>query len=139
MNSMRRLAESCVDDGGSADVDLDFRRAGNLREMVGTARAMVRVRCARCLEPMDLSVDVAVNLIVLRPGERDDIVESGSDVLVVDTPVQLSALIEDELLLAMPMFLAHAPGACPCKAGSGTVTGRPHPFAVLKGTKKTDR
>jgi uncharacterized protein len=107
--------------------------------MTGEVRARLRVRCQRCLEPMELGLAAKPALILLRPGEREDLAESEADTLVVDKPVMLSGLIEDELLLALPMFPAHAPGQCPAGDADGARQGRKNPFAVLQGLKKTDR
>jgi uncharacterized protein len=139
MKGMSRLAEHCLDERGEASVDLDFRRDGELREMVGEVRARFRVRCQRCLEAMELEVEARLGAILLRPGERADLVESEADTLVADKPVSLSELVEDELILAMPMFPVHAPGKCPAGAAGDALSGKKNPFSVLQGMRKTDR
>jgi uncharacterized protein len=139
LKGMPRLCESCVGEAGEVEVDLEFRRPGELREMAGEVRAVIRVRCQRCLEPMELTLQTSPHLILLRPGEREDLVEAEADTLVVDKPVALGTLIEDELILALPMIPMHAPGACPSGAEGETTPQKRNPFAVLQNLKKTDR
>ena len=64
---------------------------------------------------------------------------------MVDKPLLLSALVEDELLLALTMVPTHALSECPAgtyvkqgTAGGGNAEGKTkNPFAVLNELKKT--
>lgn len=140
--AMPRLSQSCCDPAGSVSVDLQFERSDSegLRIMRGTVRASMRVTCQRCLEEMALDLQIEPNLILLRPGEREDL-EREDEALVVERPLALSALVEDELLLAMPMIPMHAPAVCPARrplehAPVGGRRQRPNPFAALRRLKR---
>jgi len=140
--AMPRLAQMCRRDGGSVNIDLHFERSdpNGLRVMHGTVRASMPVTCQRCLNEMALELTIEPRLIVLRPGEREDL-ERDAEVLVVERPVSLSALVEDELLLAMPMIPMHAPASCAASirpAGAGTEPSA-NPFSVLEQLKRGDR
>ena len=143
VTSMPRLAELCLDKRGSVVVDLKFGCDGveRLRFMRGRVQAQVRLTCQRCLEPMTLTVDTQPNLLVLRPGERDEL-QQQDDAIVVARPMPLSAFVEDELLLALPMVPMHPLAECPARAHIANATPvavptkrRTNPFAGLKTSK----
>jgi len=64
----------------------------------------------------------------------------GCETLVVDAPLSLAELVEDELLLAMPMSPGHAEGQCevafPVTVGKvPAAEKRVNPFTELRGFK----
>lgn len=145
VGSLSRLAEACLDPEGSVMIDLSFERSGGdgLRIMRGTVRARVRLTCQRCLEPMEADLRAEPYLVLLRPGEHPELVEAG-EARVFDRPVPLSELVEDELLLVLPMVPMHARDRCPAgkavRDGSDKRdAGRPNPFAILGSLKRPDR
>jgi uncharacterized protein len=141
LKGMTRLTGSEPDDGAKVDVDLDFRRAegGNVYEMVGRLRTRWRTTCQRCLQPLELELEARPRLLLLRPGDRADLAGPEADTLVVDKPLSLAQLVEDELILALPMYPVHPEGQCPAAALDRMTPGKKNPFSVLKGLKKTDR
>jgi uncharacterized metal-binding protein YceD (DUF177 family) len=50
-------------------------------------------------------------------------------------PLSLATLVEDELLLALPMFAAHPENECPATAAVRG-HGKQNPFSVLASLKK---
>ena len=113
VKGMARLVEMCRDDQGSVRVDLQFERDPNdgLRSLHGTIEARISATCQRCMEPMTLLLSAHPHLLLLRPGERDDLMESGN-ALSVERPITLGSLVEDELLLSMPMVPMHPIEEC---------------------------
>jgi DUF177 domain-containing protein len=148
VKGMARLAEMCRDDEGSVRIDLQFERdpSDGLRTVRGTIDATVNVTCQRCMEAMALALSSRPQLLLLRPGERDDLAESGNAV-VLDRPITLGMLVEDELLLTMPMVPMHPVDSCPgrelvespAQTGSATGEKKPaNPFSVLARLKRPD-
>ncbi len=138
LDGMARLAESCSDRLGSVRIDLQFEQSGDTRIFAGrgTVDAEIRVPCQRCLEPMALSLTVRPQWLFARPGEgREPPIDEDAEVIEVDRPVVLSELIEDELLLAMPMIPMHRLEECPARHYCATDGERKNPFAALKGRK----
>ena len=144
LKGMARLIESCRDDEGSVDIDLQFQRGegDGLRTMAGSIVARVRLTCQRCMEPMHVELRSRPRVLLLAPGEHEELLEAG-DAIVVAQPVPLSALVEDELLLQMPMVPMHPADRCPVKlARRGPQKQeqvRPNPFSVLEKLKQSDR
>ncbi len=140
-----RLVESVLGDGGDLDYalagDADSRERPVLRLRV---TGVVQVQCQRCLEGLThrVAIDTALRLVAAEaldaeyeavgdnPDEPDCIVASGE--------LDVTALIEDEVLLALPPYPRHEEGTCVAKAtrvaadgGSQNVTA----FSVLSALK----
>lgn len=102
----------------SADA-LDYRIVGQ-KDVSGKAQlaldvtGMLKIQCERCLEAMPFELDCHSTLGVLTPvaaatrsGEHE--LTDDCDVVVVDTDDKLNAfdLLQDEILLALPLISAH--------------------------------
>jgi uncharacterized protein len=59
--------------------------------------------------------------------------ECEEDLLVTSAELNTIELLEDELLLAMPLIVSH--GSCQPPASAALVDDLPHPFAALAGLK----
>lgn len=150
LKSMPRLAEACLDSSGDVHVDLSFERSEGegLYEMRGHLSAKLRVPCQRCLEEMDFELEVSPRLMFMRLGGNPALLELEADVMVVDKPLSLSSMVEDELLLAMPMVPTHGLNECPGKVYVAGVASpakesgkagkvKKNPFSVLSELKRT--
>lgn len=94
--------------------------------------------CQRCMEQMDFALDVEV-LFELKQGGGDleltqeEVDDDSRDVLPVNGDIDVLELIEDEVLLALPV----APRHVVCKASlQDDGVERPSPFAELAALKK---
>ncbi|HEY5682876.1 MAG TPA: YceD family protein [Sulfuricaulis sp.] len=143
LKSMPRMAQGSLAGSGDIIVDLSFKRSEGEKIflMHGTLHVHLRVACQRCLEAMDLELEASPSVILLKAGERLAESEGDVDILVVDKPLSLSSLVEDELLLAMPMVPMHDLDRCPAKSYVARVSDigekEKNPFAVLGKMKKT--
>ena len=106
------------------------------------AETAVTLQCQRCLDPM------AQRLVVDRrfwfaaseaEAERLD-AESDDEHLVLVPRLDLPGLVEDELILALPLVPRHEPHCpVPLAAPEGAVSAaseEPHPFAALAALRK---
>jgi uncharacterized protein len=138
LQAMARLRGQCLDDQGEASVDLLFERSADraLRRIRGRINARVHVACQRCLEPMILMLEAEPSLLIVKADERAQLLTEDAELLVADKAVVLSELVEDELLLAMPMIPMHELSECPAAASLRTQQRSPaNPFAVLDKLK----
>ena len=95
----------------------------------------LKLPCQRCLEPMDYHLQIDSTLLLVQH-EPEDLAESdpeAPDYLVIQRDLQVDALVEEEILLALPMALHHAEAVC--KGRPATETGKLHPFAALARLK----
>lgn len=108
------------------------------RFLKGRFRAELELVCQRCLGPLRLPVEVAVELGLIRSeAEADRLLARYEPLLVPEGGVVVADLVEDELLLALPQIPRHqdlracedagyrAPDAAPPEAE------RRRPFSVL--------
>ncbi|MEK7666505.1 MAG: YceD family protein [Pseudomonadota bacterium] len=139
-SEMSRLQELALPNSRPEQVavDLQFERAGQgVRQLHGTIRTQVKMACKRCLQPLRVEVVAQPFFMLLQPGEAEP---EECETLVVEAPLSLAELVEDELLLAMPMSPGHAEGQCevafPVTANKAPVAEkRANPFAELRGFK----
>lgn len=135
---MRRLP---VTTPTAIDIDLEFCKAAPGRwEMRGRVRAMVMLTCQRCLGSMPWLIDCEPQLRFLRTEGAAATDADEVEAVTVTGPVCLADLVEDELLLALPMIPLHAEDAvCAPAPATGAGDGKPHPFAALAKLKKQKR
>lgn len=108
------------------------------------AEAVLPQTCQRCLGPVDVPVRVDNSLRFVADeaqAEAED-EESEEDVLVLARDFDLRALVEDELLMALPLVPRH--DVCPTEVRLAAQDAdfdagepaQPNPFAVLAQLKK---
>lgn len=142
VRALRRLAGITIENGAEVQVDLQFERtAQGQREMHGRISARVALACQRCLEPLTLDITAAPLLLFARAGEPGAGLPEDTEQVVVSKPLVLSDLVEDELLLALPMVPTHAETECRTRgyqpvAGAAAENERTGPFASLGRLKK---
>jgi uncharacterized protein len=141
---MWRLAETLCSTAGEIVIDLRFGR-GNQEHLCiqGTIHSELRLICQRCLGPLSWSADCEVRLALVPAAIPQGRLESGYEPLIAqeDSPLSVVAMVEDELILALPLVPMHPKNVCP-----GTVVSDPDvnsdldaqesPFAVLKNLKR---
>jgi uncharacterized protein len=143
--AMRRLCEVLADDAGVAQYELDFGR-----DEYGTAYVDVRVQaplwlvCQRTLEPFIMPVTVDSRLGMIRSEREESALPPGCEPLLVAEDDKLSPIdvIEDELLLALPLVPVNPDGELPEEVTRPPEEETPterrpdNPFAVLRELKK---
>lgn len=171
LESLQRLS-----DGTCAPVDqapglVSWSATGSHREVLGGAPELrLRLRaqttlwlhCQRCLQPM--AVDLRIDRMFRFARNDDEAAEldeasDDEDFLALGRPLDLPSLVEDELIMALPIVPRHE--ACPqpllapevpdaalavtpagteegahSDEGSRQASDRPNPFAVLSTLKR---
>jgi len=139
-----RLAHVLPEDGGDVQADVCVSRDSEGIALVqGSLSARVRRDCQRCLEAMDVEVEVELRLAVTSPG-TEGLAPPGFEVWQVDDgDVILRDLLEDELLLSLPLVARHEDTALCGDVAGKSACGAPdetprqlNPFAVLKALKR---
>ena len=131
---------SIVDDSASIDLHFGSKR-GAKAYLQGTVRVQVELECQRCLGPMNYALEARVNLAFVRSeSEQEGLPEELEPLLVEGESLDLMALIEDELILALPLVPMH-PELClqwQDKEATAEAAGaeRENPFSVLAQLKQ---
>ena len=105
-----RLAGLLHSTAGSVRASLQFRQRG-IGRLQGTLELATTVRliCQRCLEPFDQPIAERVELMFVKPGEAGASTPVGHEPIELDDGRLLPArLIEDELIVAIPLVPKHA-------------------------------
>ena len=143
-----RLASSLAGDDAVVATEVEWRARGERRTLRGEvqvwlhleAHARLPLECQRCLKPVFVPVDIERSLRFVRGEELAAQLDADSedDVLALARVLDLRELIEDELLLALPLVPRHE--RCPeplrgCVAMDDASDVEPNPFAALAALK----
>ena len=151
LQNMERLAQEAT--GLQPDSAVHWRADGELRPHEGsddaiwvhlTAKAVIPLTCQRCMAPVvtPLEVDQWYRFVASEDIAMAEDDQSEEDLLVMAPQFDLLAVLEDELLMALPLVPMHdeCPVAPVLSAGEAEMAGeadeKPHPFAVLAQLKK---
>lgn len=157
LSMMGRLADAVLGAEPPAAA-IHWQAEGELRPVSGgepevwlhlSSQACLSMRCQRCLNPLAVPLDLDRWIRFVRDAAQAEALDAEleDDVLELQRHMDLCELVEDELLLALPLVPRHdrCPDPLPSTAGDGeTADGgrpaRPNPFAALEQLKKkTDR
>ena len=137
IQSFTRLSNLLQTSDGIVQVRIAFDAGQNDHPLIsGDVQAKVTVSCQRCLQSMPLDLESEFQVIALAPDTEDDEGHGLFDAVATeDGEIDLYKLIEDELLMAMPMAPMHASGeSC---AATGTQSAQPD--AADNGAAKTQK
>lgn len=142
--SFERLCDPLVDKAGTVHAKLDFERGERKAVSIHSLLEVeVKMVCQRCLELVVLPIQSECHYAVVKEGADTQSLPKGYDVLEVgEDPLDLLALVEEELLLALPIVPMHAPEDCQQPAGldepesSEDEVPRSNPFSVLAQLKR---
>ncbi|MBQ0929655.1 DUF177 domain-containing protein [Ideonella sp. 4Y16] len=147
LQTLPRLAESAMPEA-SADAVVHWQARGELRPLPdGTAEVWLQLKadvrlalcCQRCLGPVEetVALDRALRFVADEHQAAALDAELEDDVLSLERALDLRELVEDELLLALPLVPRHAdcPQPLPLAGDDEPEEERPNPFAVLAALK----
>lgn len=147
VSAMPRLSSLLANESGEIQVSLSFAvDEQRLRTVSGSARGQVAQTCQRCLEPVSVDVEAEVNLAMVLNEEQAKNLPRYYDPLIVEAEdVELLSLIEDELILSLPLVAYHDDCSIQTSFGDAdeaarTQENKPNPFSVLAELKsKADK
>jgi uncharacterized protein len=109
--------------------------------LVGQLQANLELECQRCLEALAMPVELDFELMIdagedlLRDSSLDSIDSE-------DGYIDIYAVVEEELMLALPLVAIHEDTACnehwPAAGNESESAEKDNPFAVLQQLKTTD-
>lgn len=135
--SMRRLADVLVDTSGeiACEVSGELDRDGKAY-LVMRLDGEVGLRCQRCLETLVAPLRIVSRLLLVPPGREwpdEELAEDGYDAVEAGKEMALLPMIEEEVLLALPIAPMHL--TCEPPAATNDEQG-PSPFAALAKLRK---
>jgi uncharacterized protein len=147
VKEMTELPELLLGYDENVKTDLKFSRDElRIRTISGDVTLAVQVQCQRCLEAVDLDLAATLNLAISYSEEKAQTLPKYYDPLIVEgDELDLLPLIEQELILSLPIVSYHADCSIQTSFGDGNTvaiseTEKPNPFSVLATLKaKTDK
>ena len=143
-----RLADSGIAIADSGSAAFDFRRDEEARYVVAVCvEAKVVMQCQRCLGDMEVPVKSASLMACVWTDEEAAALPAAYEPLLVNDTADLSDIVEEEILLAIPFSPIHEKEckSAEQRAALGTDTEEPaavdetgerdSPFAVLERLK----
>jgi uncharacterized protein len=148
LSGLGRLVDSLAGSEGLIRYRLAFDRDHRGRPCVaGHLVGALPLQCQRCLEVFALDVERDWRVVLLAEAAEEALLDEGEDArLISDKGMPLAELIEDELILAVPLVPKHPAGAvCELPAGEAVEDEAPveefdepedNPFAELSRLKR---
>jgi uncharacterized protein len=142
---MPRLSALLDAPAGDVQVKLAFARdEQGIATLHGHYQTEVALICQRCLEQVVVPLDSQCDVGFVESDEAaKNLPKHYEPVIVDDEPLDLHALIEDELLLALPPVpmhpmetCEHPPGYTPDPVDVEEPAEKPNPFSVLASLKR---
>ncbi len=138
---LSRLAEFLLSDQSDILVEFRFRQSDyNVPIVEGRLQARLTVECQRCLKAMEIPLQIELKLLV-SPTDSE-VVESSLDTVFSENgSVDIFKMVEDELILGLPLVTLHEDVACnefwQTREENPEQATKENPFSVLAKLKTT--
>lgn len=137
LSDLARLSEA-VHSVGKQDVKIHYQLSGEAKKLQLPSLHLrvatkLPVLCQRCLEPMQLDMVLDFNYVISATEPPALVDDDDFEWLEPSKEMNLSELIEDELLMALPIAPTHLTS---CAPSSMEVGEKINPFSALKGRFK---
>ena len=139
LRSMQRLGEIICEDSGTIDYHLQLGRDEfGFSYINGTFETTLQLVCQRCLHPFPLRLSNEINIgLAVSDEQLEELPGHYEPMLLTADEVSLLTLIEEEVLLSVPMVPVHQNAACQAAhLLAGYAPKKENPFAVLKKLKR---
>lgn len=114
VSNLERLHDMLWDRDGSMQIDLQFGRDDqNICYIQGKVVGILHLCCQRCLQKMDFPVDITLCLAPVTTLDAEKRLPQRYEPLFMEEErVIITSLIEEELLLQIPIAPKHEEGLC---------------------------
>ncbi len=107
----------------------------------GQIEASLMLECQRCLQPLEMPLALEIRLMV-DASEETLRLSSVETLYSEDGYVDINEVVEDELILALPLVALHQDTACnehwQVSAATAEIAEKENPFSVLQQLKTSD-
>ncbi|MCY4045063.1 MAG: YceD family protein [Cellvibrionales bacterium] len=148
VSHLPRIADVVYQGEGEVAIDLSFAFNEKYQvQVAGTISGQTTLICQRCLQPMPLTIDTEVKVIITTLEQADQIDRQFDPFISDGDVIDLNALVQEELLLAIPFVSYHDKSECQVSLSSNQQNALPdevsneskkNPFHVLSSLKKSN-
>jgi uncharacterized protein len=145
ISKFARLGELLLRDEGYVTVKLEFTRSVGIASLRGKVSAKLLVECQRCLQPVETEVSGSFKFALVHSEDEFELLPEEFEPYLIEGEEQsIIDLVEDELLLSLPMVTIHEE-ACSefmskqneeVRAAIEAEKVAGNPFAALKALKE---
>jgi len=147
---LHRVLPLLRSDAGEVRFSLIFNTdEAGIPRIQGKVQATLCLQCQRCMEDMDFTVASKVRLGIVTSRAEAEQLPDNYEPLVCNEETTIVSILEDELILALPIVAMHKIEDCPMGDRVSTqedrdiekndvTAGRKNPFAVLARLKTTE-
>ena len=135
-----RLQDCLFDADGGIDFLLKGGRDRQRRPVLHLeVNGLLNLQCQRCLGALAYPLRIMNTLLLVSanetlPAEADE--PDAPDCIITSVDMDVAALIEDEILLSLPLSSRHPDGACAARAGVPRIGNAASPFEGLAALRK---
>lgn len=103
-----RLTDIAANDVPQLSVRLEFSRLEGHPLISGTVHGSVQMICQRCLKPMDFPLDETLAVLLVENEAELNVLPDTQDAVIANaTHFDVTDLIEEQMLLALPLIPVH--------------------------------
>lgn len=147
---LRRVLPLLRSDAGEVEFSLSFNMdEAGIPRIQGRVQATLMLQCQRCMEEMEFSVSSKVRLGIVASRAAAEHLPENYEPLVCDEETTIVSILEDELILALPIVAMHKIEDCPMGDAypaqkdreteiDDVDVGRKNPFAALAQLKSAE-
>lgn len=139
IDQMQRLLALIESNQGLVNFELEFSRDDQGNTVIrGSVETTLDMLCQRCFKSMsfDLSGNISLQVVATIEASRE-CPDQFEPLLLEQDEVRLDELVEDEILLALPLSPLHDTPECHAEeAGNESAVKKENPFSVLKKLKQ---
>lgn len=136
-DELTRLQESGARCDGARFRVVGQRSVRGKPALLVQVQSAVGLTCQRCLEPLDCAVDETVELELCEDQREIDGADDDTDRLLASHALDVIDLVEDEILLALPMVARHRACEPPGEGELSTEAKQSGPWAALSRLKQS--
>lgn len=125
---------------GTVAVELVFTLDEQDKPVIkGHLKTCLALICQRCLQAVSYPIDNAFCVyLVLTDNQAKQLPAEHEPLLVENDSISVVKLIEDELILQLPMIAMHDDANCSAVKHTDRAVSQTSPFAILKNLKKEE-
>lgn len=137
---MPRLKHLLTNDAGEVSVNMDFSvDASHLICMHLIADAVLTLECQRCLESFTYPLAINILLSPVKTEAEAVKMQRYEPLIMEEDTIVLQGIVEDEILLNLPIIPKHTQNQCPVVLSEPIVNEVESPFKELLSTFKAKK
>lgn len=122
LQAMNRLNDILANKEGNVLIKLDFHKnEQKVRVITGAIAGHLSLLCQRCMNPMGYPLDLSPHLCPVFESSAQRVLAGYEPLIVTEEPIKLTDIVEEEILLTLPIVPKHEIDKCPVDLSAGNL------------------